>query len=155
MAFWSLEVGLVNMTKPKLRIVNDKPTHYTVGAIIEKDNKYLLIDRALPPYGWAGIAGHIGDDENPDDAIIRKVLEESNLDVINRYLLLEEIIPWNTCRDDIDQHHWFLYNCLTEGKVNPNPDGIKSFQWAFKEEISKLNLEPVWDYLFRKLNIIF
>ncbi len=34
-------------------------TRRSVGAIIEKDGKFLMIDRVNPPYGWAGVAGHV------------------------------------------------------------------------------------------------
>lgn len=140
---------------PKLGTSNDgKKMHYTVGALIERDGKYLLIDRALAPYGWAGPAGHIGDNESPDDAIIRKVNEEVGLEVIAKKILLKKEVPWNTCRDGIDNHYWYLYSCETKGEVSIDPEGAKSYDWVSKEQIAKLGLEPVWNYWFKKLGII-
>ena len=51
------------MAKPKEEIKDENKIHFSVGALIEKDNKYLLIDRATPPLGFAGIAGHIEEGE--------------------------------------------------------------------------------------------
>ena len=33
--------------------------HFSVGAVIKKNGKYLLINRNLYPSGYAGIAGHV------------------------------------------------------------------------------------------------
>ncbi len=143
------------MAEPKLGNSSDgKPMHYTVGALIERDGKYLLIDRALIPYGWAGPAGHLGDGESPDDAIIRKVKEEVGLDVVTKKILFEEEVPWNTCRNGVDCHYWYFYSCEARGKVSIDPEGVKSYNWVSKEQIAKLGLEPVWDYWFKKLGII-
>ena len=38
---------------------NGQILHYSVGALIKKDGKYLLIDRVNPPFGLAGLAGHV------------------------------------------------------------------------------------------------
>ena len=142
------------MAEPRLGTTNDgKPMHYSVGAIIEKDGKYLLIDRALPPYGWAGIAGHLGDNENPDEALGRKVTEEVGLKVITKKLILKEEVPWNRCRIGVNSHYWWLYKCDTKGNLSIDPEGAKSYGWYSEEEISKLKLEPVWDYWFKKLKI--
>lgn len=143
------------MAEPKLETSSDgKPMHYTVGALIERDGKYLLIDRAVIPYGWAGVAGHLGDDECPDDAIVRKVNEEVSLEVVTKKILLKEEVPWNTCRAGVDYHYWCLYSCETKGEVSINLEGAKSYDWVSKEEIAKLGLEPVWDYWFKKLGIV-
>ncbi|MEK6959849.1 MAG: NUDIX domain-containing protein, partial [Nanoarchaeota archaeon] len=61
--------------------------HYSVGAVIERNGLYLLIDRAKPPFGFAGIAGHVDEGESAEQAIIREVREESGL-VVKRYSLV-------------------------------------------------------------------
>ncbi|MBI5358165.1 NUDIX domain-containing protein [Candidatus Amesbacteria bacterium] len=52
-----------------------KLMHYSVGALIKRSDKYLLIDRAIPPFGFAGIAGHIDENETPLQALAREVKE--------------------------------------------------------------------------------
>ncbi len=46
--------------------------HFSVGAVIEVGGKYLLIDRDMEPFGFAGIAGHIDEGETPEEALFRK-----------------------------------------------------------------------------------
>lgn len=128
--------------------------HYTAGAIIERDGKYLLIDRELPPFGWAGVAGHLANGEDPDDAIVRKVREEVNLDVVNAQKILTEEVPWNTCREGTDCHLWHMYQCETRGEVRIALEGAKAHDWFSKERIAELKLELVWDYWLKKLGII-
>ena len=74
-----------------------KLLHYSVGAVIEKDGKYLLVDRVKPPFGFAGLAGHVDEGESPDATIVREIMEESGLKVVNSKLLFEEEILWNYC----------------------------------------------------------
>lgn len=144
------------MAKPKIDTPKDgNPLHYSVGAVIESKGKYLLIDRALPPYGWAGIAGHLGEGEEPDRGIIRKVKEESGLEVITKKLLFTEEIPWNTCKEGINRHIWRVYECKIKGEVNIDKQGAKSYGWISSSYLPMLRLEPVWEYWFKKLGIIY
>ncbi|MDP2925104.1 MAG: NUDIX domain-containing protein [Nanoarchaeota archaeon] len=147
------------MGNPKLGISNDnRPMHYSVGAIIKNEDKYLLIDRKSPPYGFAGLAGHVDENEEPVQALYREVYEESSLSVLNPRLLLEEEVHDNTCKRGIDIHYWYLYECDVEGDVNRNPKEAKSIGYYTKEEIigffRKDRLEPVWEHWFRNLGII-
>ncbi len=80
---------------------NKDKMHYTVGAVIKKGNKYLLIDRIDSPLGFAGIAGHINQDETPEQALLRKVSKESSLKLKNHSLLFKEEVEWNLCRAGI------------------------------------------------------
>jgi len=141
-------------TKPKSGISKQgKPMHYSVGAIIKKGNKYLLIDRVKPPYGFAALAGHIDEGENAEQALLREVREESGLKVLSYELLCEEELDWNWCSKGIGAHYWYLYKCEVEGDINQNKAETKSIGWFSESEIKKLKLEPVWKHWFKKLNI--
>lgn len=72
------------MAKPKESVIDGKVHHYSVGALIELNGKYLLIDRAIPPLGFAGVAGHIDEGEAPEHALAREV---EGRDRINHYRL--------------------------------------------------------------------
>ena len=72
--------------------------HLTVGAVIRIDGKYLLIDRDVEPFGFAGIAGHIDEGESPEEALFRKVKEESGLELKKHELCFQEEVSWNWCR---------------------------------------------------------
>ena len=128
--------------------------HYSVGAVIEKDGKYLLIDRAVPPFGFAGVAGHIDDGEDDVTALIREVSEETGLKVDHYELLLEEEVPWNECSKGIGVHYWKLYRCRVSGELKRNLRETKSAAYFAGEKIKQLKLEPVWEYWFKKLKII-
>jgi len=130
-----------------------KPMHYSVGAIIKKKNKYLLIDRATPPFGFASVAGHVDENETPEIAIIREVKEESKLKIKNLKLLFEEECK-NTChKEKINVHYWYVYSCDFEGEPKKTKE-TKSIDWYSKEEIRKLKLEPIWEYFFKKLKVL-
>lgn len=131
-----------------------EPMHYSVGAIVKKDGKYLLIDRAEPPYGFAGLAGHVDEDEEPLTALKREVNEESGLTVLGSELLYEEEVEGNLCRRGINTHYWYLYQCDVTGDIVHNERETKSIKWYSPEEIKDLGLEPVWEYWFKKLKII-
>ena len=90
------------------------PMHFSVGALIRRDDSYLLIDRATLPFGFAGIAGHIDESESPEQALSREVREEAGLNVQNIKLLFEEELDWNQCNKGIGTHHWYLFECGTE-----------------------------------------
>ena len=133
---------------------NNQPMHFSVGALIQKDDKYLLVDRVVPPLGFAGLAGHVDEGEEQLVAIKREVEEESGLKVKECQLLFEEELDWNWCARGFNVHFWFLYTCQVSGKIRWNKRESKSIGWYAPEEIKKLNLEPVWGYWFKKLKII-
>lgn len=143
------------MVAPKESITkNNTPLHFSVGALIKRDGKYLLIDRTKLPLGYAGIAGHIDEGENPIDALRREIDEESGLKVANANLLFEEELDWNYCSRGINSHYWYLFDCEVVGEIKVKSSEAKSMRWYNTQEIKNLNLEPVWKYWFEKLNII-
>lgn len=137
---------------------NGKPMHYSVSAIISRDNEnrreYLLIDRAIPPYGFAGPAGHIDQGESEIEALVREVEEETGLKVEKHKLLLEEELNWNWCSKGMRIHYWYVFECVVSGEIKRNVRETKSIGWYSAEEIKKLELEPVWEYWFKKTKII-
>lgn len=140
---------------PKVGLsIKKKEMHYSVGALIEMDGKYLLIDRAKPPFGFAGLAGHIDEGETEIEALIREVEEESGLKVEEYKLLFEEEVGWNVCNKGVTGHFWYLFKCEVSGEIKIDSEEEKSIGWYSKKEIKNLKLEPVWEYWFRKLVII-
>jgi len=143
------------MSMPKIGKSKDgKEMHYAVGALIQRNGKYLLIDRVNPPFGFAGIAGHVDEGESKEQALVREVKEESDLKVEDHKLIFEEELNWNRCSRGIGIHYWYLFECETSGEVKGNIAEAKSIGWYALSEVKKLKLEPVWAYWFKKLNKI-
>jgi ADP-ribose pyrophosphatase YjhB (NUDIX family) len=127
--------------------------HFSVGAIIKKGEKYLLIDRANIPEGFACIAGHMEPGENPEQAIIREIKEESKLDARECKLLFEETLYKNICSDGIENHHWYIFECNVKGQEKNNEEA-KSIGWYAPSEIKNLKLESTWQHFLKKAGII-
>lgn len=117
-----------------------------------------MIERANPPLGFAGIAGHVDEGEEWVAALKREVFEESGLEAADACLIAEKIIPGNICRRGVKVHHWRLYECETKGKAKRNKKETKSIGWYSPGLIKNLNrmgmLEPVWRYWFKILGIL-
>jgi ADP-ribose pyrophosphatase YjhB (NUDIX family) len=143
------------MAKPQESVsIGGAPMHYSVGALIQREGKYLLIDRTTPPFGFAGVAGHVDQDESPTQALPREIQEEVGLTLEESKLLFEEELDWNQCSKGVGVHYWYLFSCEVIGEVKRSDTETKSAQWYTKEEIAALQLEPVWEYWFKKLHII-
>lgn len=131
-----------------------RPIHFSAGAVIRRGEKLLLIDRVKPPFGLAGLAGHVDVGETPEQAIKREVKEESGLRLIKAKLLFDEFVDWNECSNGTSGHHWYVYECHTEGEVEADTAEAKSFGWYDASELRGLELEPVWEYWFEKLELL-
>jgi len=128
--------------------------HYSVGVMLSHNRKYLMMDRRNPPPGFACPAGHVDEGEEPQNATLREVFEETKIKLKDVEFVLEEEVPWNYCRT-ASAHYWYLFKAEA-----PTSDLIidereaKSLRWYTIDEIKKLKLEPVWKYWFEKLKII-
>ena len=143
------------MAKPKEEKTSDgKLLHYSVGAIIRRDDKYLLIDRVNPPHGFAALAGHVDVGEDAAHSLKREVREESGL-IVEKHRLLEEGDVFDVqCVYGVSDHHWYIFDCQVSGEMKAESEEAKSIGWYTPEEIKNLYLEPSWDYWFKKLEII-
>lgn len=142
------------MSDPKTGEREGKTIHYSVGAVVCKDGKYLLIDRGVPPPGFAGVSGHLDEGEDIDNAIVREVAEETGLRVDRAELLWEEFVDWNWCSKGVTGHYWYVFACEVSGDIARDERETKSAGWYSAEEIKTLPLEQVWEHWFRKLNIV-
>ncbi|MBN1329890.1 MAG: NUDIX domain-containing protein [Candidatus Heimdallarchaeota archaeon] len=70
-----------------------KPLYVAVGALIEKNEKFLFLkrspDRDVGANLWEGVTGRLEVGEDPEAGIRREVLEEANLEI-------EVIMPIDT-----------------------------------------------------------
>ena len=129
--------------------------HYSVGMIVECNGKYLLLERINPPPGFACPAGHIDEGEDAGAAAVRELREETGIISKDLEFICEEEIPWNYCKQGIGVHYWYLYKVSVDSEdMIIDKEEAKSMKWYSVEEIKKLQLEEVWAYWFKKLNII-
>ncbi len=131
-----------------------KQMHYSSGAVIKREGKYLLIDRAVEPFGFAGPAGHVDKGETEEDALKREVEEEVGLRILKHRKLYEEELDWNWCSKGVNVHHWRVYECEVEGDIRRSLRETRSAGWYTPGEIKRIKLEPVWEYWFRKMGLI-
>ena len=129
--------------------------HFSVGTIIKRKEKYLLFRRRKFPFVWVSPAGHLDKGENPKEAAIREVGEETGLTVKNIKLLFEEELLNDPCRRGVNVHHWRLYICQCTGKLKPSEEAeLKTIGWYKPKEIGKFELSNPTEHFFKKLKII-
>lgn len=149
--------------------------HTSVGMIVSKESKILLIERANFPKGFACPAGHVDGDESYELSATRELKEEVGLDAESLELLIDKRKD-NPCkREGGSWHHWKVYKTEALGEIQRSLDETKKAGWYGLDEIKKLGarteeyvagkiseedwdknpgLEPIWFDWFKELKII-
>lgn len=149
--------------------------HTSVGMIVWKDEKILLIERASFPKGFACPAGHVDGDESYEISAKRELEEEVGLNASELELLIDKRMD-NPCkREDGTWHHWKVFKTKASGEIKRSLDETKNADWYDLNEIKNLSirtqeylggeiseeewdknpgLEPVWFEWFKELQII-
>lgn len=149
--------------------------HTSVGMMVWKDDKLLLIQRAKFPAGFALPAGHVDGDSTFEEAAKRELKEEVGLDT-QEINLLHEQRKDNPCRREGGSWHlWKIFHIKPLGDIQRSKDETKKANWYTKEEIKELakrteryllkeiseeaweespGLEPVMYELFNELEIL-
>ena len=111
------------------------PTDLTVAAVIEHDDRYLLVEEyAMGQRVLTQPGGHIEADESPEQAVVREVLEETACTV--------------TCEDMIGLYLWihpqtrqqflrlvYAANFVDCDKSAPLDDGILGRRWMTLDDL--------------------
>lgn len=135
-------------------------TKKSVGVVIEKNGKFLLIDRKRFPFYWAGVAGHIESGETPKNAAIKEAREEVGLKVRKLKLLIKKRKFYqNPCRRGFKSHYWWVFRVDFSGKVKTRKkEEVKKYKWFTPEEIKKMavdgRLESVWIKIFKIIKVL-
>jgi len=152
-----------------------KCDHTSVGMLVWKGNKLLLIKRKRIPFGFAAPAGHVDGDESYEIAARRELEEEVGLKTISLHLIMEENISNECYREGGTWHHWKVYEVKAEGELKGNKNETITVDWFAKEDIKQLALrtemyltgkmaqeewetspgiEIVWYHMLKKLGLV-
>lgn len=111
----------------------------SVGMLIWRDGKLLLIERKLFPFGIAPPAGHVDNKGSFENAAKEEVLEEVGLKSLE-IKPIKEGSKDNKCgRKGGNYHYWKIYEVKTEGAIKPSMDETKQVGWFSLGEIRKLS----------------
>jgi len=155
--------------------MSKKCDNKSVGMLVWRGDKLLLIERKKPPFGFAPPAGHVDDKGSYIKAAKEELEEEVGL-TPTKITLITEGRKNNPCRREGGSwHYWKVYRAETKGKPKPNKDETKQAAWYSKEQIKFLakrtnaylgkkieehewqsspGIEPVWYEWFKELDII-
>jgi 8-oxo-dGTP diphosphatase len=119
-------------------------------AIIRLDDTYLILKRSPNsksyPLHWDFAGGKLEHGENFENALIREVKEETNLDIV-----LEESI-FIYVESKVENSYVILFNCeKRDGEIKLS-DEHTEYKWVTKEEAQKLKLEPFLKDFFEKID---
>ena len=115
-----------------------KCDHTSVGLMVWKNNRLLLIERRKPPYGVAPPAGHVDDHGSYEDAARSELEEEVGLEPTELRLLAEGRKE-NCCRrPNGNWHYWKIYEVTAKGTVKLCSTEARSSGWYSIPELIEL-----------------
>ena len=123
------------------------------GHIIYKDRLLMIHHKKLDM--WIPPGGHIEKDETPDDALIREIKEELNLDItlLNTIKISEEgnivrqlALPIYSNVHNVGDHDHScgFYLCTTDSidKLFANKDELVNYEWFGENDLSDKRFAP-------------
>lgn len=152
-----------------------KCDHKSVGILVMRDGKLLLIERKKPPFGFAPPAGHIDEHGSFKEAAKNELKEEVGLDVVSLKLATKGRKE-NPCRRGSTWHYWEIYRAKTSGDIKRSEEETKQAGWYEEEDVEELaertkqylagqiteedwqqkpGLEPVWYEWFCDMDIVW
>lgn len=149
--------------------------HKSVGMVVWKNDKLLLVERMKFPFAFALPAGHLDGNENFEEMAKVELFEETGL-TAKALKLLVEGRKENPCRRiGGTWHYWQIFEVEAEGELNRSLSETKQIKWVGVDELEKLaarteeyeagkisgeewkkspGLEPVWREWLGELKII-
>ncbi|MCA9400694.1 MAG: NUDIX domain-containing protein [Candidatus Omnitrophica bacterium] len=109
--------------------------YVTVDVIIEYKDSIVIVERFNPPYGWALPGGFLDHGESLEQAAIREVKEETNLD-------LENLTQYHTFSDPARDPRFHTITTVYTGKGIGDPiagDDAKSLKFIREKDLPDLD----------------
>jgi ADP-ribose pyrophosphatase YjhB (NUDIX family) len=147
----------------------------SVGILVQRADRLLLIERRRPPYGWAPPAGHVDDGETYAQSAVRELREEVGL-TAQHLTLVHRGRYGNRCRRPRGDHHaWEVFTADTTGEPVRSEDETSAMRWVTPGELDQLvavtrnhlamgsgpeewqhrpGLEPVWLEMLRAIGSV-
>lgn len=121
-----------------------------VGAVIKKDEKYLLVQEKQPKaYGlWNFPAGHVDPGESLEQAAIREAKEESGYDVE----LIKELAIFHTKSTDVVKHAF--EGKIIGGTLKFPEDEILDAKWFTFDEIKQMADKLRGEWILETISIL-
>lgn len=131
----------------------------SVGGILYKGDKILMLWRLSYPQGWAPPAGHVDKHGSSEQALKNEFKEEVGIEVLDAKLIFNGVIN-NPCKRGFNQHEWFVCE-IPEGSWQGEPrvmepEKAREVRWFTEEEITEIStqdLDPAWHDIFKKLGL--
>ena len=113
--------------------------HESVGVVVLNDQKEILcLLRKIFPFAYALPAGHLDKNENPHNAALRELKEETGLEVEALQHIKNFEMIGDSCRRGSDHHYWHLYMTkINNADVQLN-DEASEYAWFSIDEILKM-----------------
>ena len=152
-----------------------KCDHTSVGMLVWKEGRLLLIERMKFPFGFAPPAGHVDGDSSFEIAAKRELEEEVGLETKEMNLRIKGRMENKCRRKDGSWHYWKIYEMEVTGELKRSESETKKAGFFSLEEIKTLakktekylkkeisdsdwgkspGIETVWFEWFKKLGII-
>ncbi|MGN1012480.1 MAG: NUDIX domain-containing protein [Clostridia bacterium] len=123
----------------------DFECHFCATAcILNKEKNKILFIHHKKLNKWLFVGGHIEENENPEEAVLREVKEETNLDIEligQRYPRQEDFIkPFALQKNIVKENHIHMdifYVAIDKGtsKLKEKEDEVLGSKWFSKEQI--------------------
>ncbi|MEV6026967.1 NUDIX hydrolase [Streptomyces sp. NPDC052036] len=112
--------------------------HETAGVFVrDVRGRLLFFDRTAFPFGLTIPAGHVERDEDPDEAAVRELLEETGIAGARLEHLARTPVPGDGCRRGADAHLWHVYRTAdavdADLAVELGPEGTSAL-WLTPDE---------------------
>lgn len=112
--------------------------HKSVGILVRRDDRVLLIGRKRPPFGFAAPAGHVDGDATFAVAAARELREEVGL-VASSLTLVAAARKDNACRRAGGTwHYWEVFEATAQGEPRGSDEETTSVLWAGADDLARL-----------------
>jgi 8-oxo-dGTP pyrophosphatase MutT (NUDIX family) len=110
----------------------------SVGILVVRDDRLLIIERRRTPYGWAPPAGHVDAGETYYQAAMRELWEEVGLHATNLFPLHQARYNNQCRRPGGDHHQWEVFGAETTGDPVRSEDETSAMHWVTVDELVEL-----------------